>query len=272
MSGMIGAAVFAVFIWWFSTGVVFYLHRREDVAQWQRVCGSVWTAAIALVIIIGTADTTTLASAYLAFAAGLTLWGCVEFTYYGGLVLGTHTRPCPPELGMGGRFVSAVQSSLYHELLVIAAGLVLLAITANQPNSVASSTYLVLWLMRWSAKLNIFFGVSNLHTDLLPEHLRYLASYATQRPINLLFPVSVTVATVTGVLLLHAGAAGPSAFDAAGGALVATLLFLAVLEHWFLVLPVHDSALWNWAIKPRQKTPPLHGYPLEVATDSARSR
>ena len=28
----------------------------------------------------------------------------------------------------------------------------------------------------------------------------------------------------------------------------ATLLTLAVIEHWFLVLPVPAEAMWNWAL------------------------
>ena len=271
MSGMISAAVFAVFVWWFSTGVVFYLHRLEGISDRARLGGSLAVAAAALALAVLSADAVSVFAAFLSFGAGVLLWGCVEFSYYSGYVTGTHSRPCPPGMGPGARFFSALQSSLYHELLVVGVGLGLLALTAGEPNTVASSTYLVLWLMRWSAKLNIFLGVSNLHTDLLPEHLRYLAGYATQQPINLLFPVSVTAATVTGVLVLHAGAAGPSLFDAAAGALIATLLFLAVLEHWFLVLPVHDSALWNWAIKPRPARN-LHNYALKVAPDPARPR
>jgi len=30
--------------------------------------------------------------------------------------------------------------------------------------------------------------------------------------------------------------------------MLATMLALAVLEHWFLVLPVPDAALWRWAM------------------------
>ncbi|MBT8446844.1 MAG: DUF3623 domain-containing protein [Gammaproteobacteria bacterium] len=268
---MIAAAVFAVFIWWFSTGLVFYLHRLPAASGRLRLGGSLLVAALAAAVVVASAESISVLSAFMAFGAGLVLWGCIEFSYYSGYVTGTHRRPCPPELGMAGRLVSAVQSSLYHELLVIGVGLALLSLTAGEPNSVASSTYLVLWLMRWSAKLNIFLGVSNLHTELLPEHLRYLASYATQKPINLLFPVSVTAATVTGVLLANAGAAGPTDFEAVSGALLATLLFLAVLEHWFLVLPVHDSALWSWALRPRPVRN-LYNYHLKVAAEPIRSR
>jgi hypothetical protein len=37
-----------------------------------------------------------------------------------------------------------------------------------------------------------------------------------------------------------------SAFDSASFALLSSLLGLAILEHWCLVLPLRLTALWNW--------------------------
>ena len=42
-------------------------------------------------------------------------------------------------------------------------------------------------------ELNVFLGVRNLNEQFLPKHLRYLGSYLVQKPMNLLFPLSVTV-------------------------------------------------------------------------------
>ncbi len=36
--------------------------------------------------------------------------------------------------------------------------------------------------------------------------------------------------------------------------LVATLLALAIIEHWFLVLPIEDAALWRWALGAKGKS------------------
>ncbi|MDZ7753399.1 MAG: DUF3623 family protein [Gammaproteobacteria bacterium] len=49
------------------------------------------------------------------------------------------------------------------------------------------------------------------------------------------------LATITGE--------GTGDFEKTATVLVATLLRLAILEHFFLVLPVQDSALWNWALR-----------------------
>jgi putative photosynthetic complex assembly protein 2 len=146
----------------------------------------------------------------------------------------------------------ALATSLYHEVSIVLTGALLLALTWGEPNMVGFWAFVVLWLMRWSAKLNVFLGVPNLNIEWLPEHLRFLQSYMGQRSMNHLFPLSVTIATVVVVLLLgEAAAAGASAFDTVALTLIATLLALAVLEHWFLVLPLPDEALWAWAFKPQ---------------------
>jgi len=111
---------------------------------------------------------------------------------------------------------------------------------------------MILWAMRLSAKLNVFLGVPNLAEEFLPEHLHCLKSFLTKKPMNLLFPVSVTVSTLIAALLVQGAlAAEAGAFQATGLTLLAVLLALAILEHWFLVLPLPDAALWSWALRAR---------------------
>ena len=44
-------------------------------------------------------------------------------------------------------------------------------------------TFLVLWIMRQSAKLNLFFGVPNLGEQYLPAHLQEALSYFEASPL-----------------------------------------------------------------------------------------
>jgi putative photosynthetic complex assembly protein 2 len=112
-------------------------------------------------------------------------------------------------------------------------------------------TYLVLWGMRQSAKVNVFLGVRNLGESFLPEHLKYLGTYFQRRPMNVLFPFSVTLGTGAAALvwwqLLVDG--GGSPFQRAGLALTGTMLALGALEHWLLVLPLPTEALWRWGLR-----------------------
>jgi hypothetical protein len=70
-----------------------------------------------------------------------------------------------------------------------------------------------------------------------------------RRNINLFFPLSVVAGTLVFAWLLASSLATPDAFSRTGYLLVTTLLGLALLEHWFLVLPINDSALWQWALR-----------------------
>jgi putative photosynthetic complex assembly protein 2 len=123
--------------------------------------------------------------------------------------------------------------------------------------------------MRISAKLNLFLGVPKLHNELLPDHLVFLGTYFRKRAMNALFPVSVTLGTVvTTLLLVDALSGGVSQAATAGGVLVASLLALAVLEHWFMVLPIEDTALWRWALRARAAASP--GRRNETTRDDRR--
>ena len=106
--------------------------------------------------------------------------------------------------------------------------------------------------MRTSAKLNVVLGVLNLGEEFIPAHLRYLLSFMARRPMNALMPFSLTLGTIGTVLLWQAAFAAPAATKP-GLAMLATMLGLAVIEHWFLILPLPFARLWAWSLrfKPR---------------------
>jgi putative photosynthetic complex assembly protein 2 len=127
-----------------------------------------------------------------------------------------------------------------------------LAITWEAPNQTGWWTYVILWTMRQSTKLNIFLGVRNLNESFLPPHLKYLQTYFTRRALNPLFPLSIVVSTLIVVPLWQSALVpGASPFQVASQSLLGTLLSLAILEHWFLVLPLPFEALWKWGLRSR---------------------
>ncbi|HYI72718.1 MAG TPA: DUF3623 family protein, partial [Skermanella sp.] len=95
-----------------------------------------------------------------------------------------------------------------------------------------------------------------------------------KRPMNCLFPVSVTLSTIAAILLVQAaGAPGNSGFETAGFTFLATLVALALLEHWLLVLPLPAAALWNWYLNRRADTHADNGLttlPLSQAVSTQR--
>ena len=70
--------------------------------------------------------------------------------------------------------------------------------------------------------------------------------------MNLLFPVSVTRRRPWSPALLVQDAPRRRGRRLRGDGLHLprrALTALAVLEHWFLVLPLPDAALWGWALR-----------------------
>jgi putative photosynthetic complex assembly protein 2 len=244
-----------LFVWWFSTGIVLFAVRSPRSSyRW-----SLWVATTLLALgiygIAWSAGEATVTGAYVAFMSALLIWAWPEITFLMGYITGPRRRPSPPGCGLGRHFVYATQAILYHEIAILAAGLVILALTFGAENQIGAATYLVLWVMRLSAKLNVFLGVPNLAEQFLPRHLRHLKSYFKKAPMNVFFPLAVTAATlVLAVVVQIATAADATPFVVAGYTLVATILALAIIEHWFLVLPLPDAALWTWALKAAERS------------------
>jgi putative photosynthetic complex assembly protein 2 len=242
----------AIFVWWFGTGLVLLLDglpRRTF--RWSMLCATV-VLAVAVYGIYATRTDATPLGAYLAFICGVLVWGWVELAFLTGLITGPRKTGCSAGCGGIAHFGHAIQAILYHELAILLAGAVIVALTLGEPNRVALGTFAILWVMRQSAKLNLFFGVPNLSESLLPDHLAHLTSYFRRRPMNLLFPVSITGATaLTAMLVERAFDAAPGTFEFTAFALLATLSGLAVIEHWLLVLPLPVEALWAWGMRKR---------------------
>lgn len=242
--------LFALFVWWFTTGVVVYLDGLpRHTFRWSMAGATALLAAASYGLYI-TGNDASVAGAFTAFACAIMVWGWLEMSFLMGFITGPRTSPLP--LGAKGwrRFQFALQTLLYHELAIIVGVVFVMALTLGGDNQTGVWTFVVLWLMRLSAKLNVFFGVPNLSEEFLPAHLDYLKSYFRRAPMNLFFPLSVTAATVMTVVLTSAAVApGASEFDIAALMLVTTLLALAVLEHWLMVVPLPAAALWGWGLK-----------------------
>jgi len=260
MMSAFAAPIFVTLVlWWASTGVILYLDGLSRRTFAWSLAGATGLFLAALWGMSATGAETSAASAYCAFSCGLMAWAWQLVTYYMGFITGPNQSPCPPHLRGGRRFVAAVRTSLYHELAIIVCAIGLVALTWRQPNQIGLWTFLILWWMHTSAKLNLFFGAPNLSEELLPGHLRYLVTYMRRRPMNLFFPASVTASTVITVLIAQRAMAATAPFDLVGYTILATLMVLAVAEHWFLVAPLHANALWSWGVKD-----------IHAATDSDR--
>ena len=220
--------------------------------RWSVLISSL-LAVLALYGLSRTAATLNVVNAYCAFTCALLVWGWHELTFLTGWLTGPRQQVCTAPSGWP-RFAQAVSAILWHELGILAGGLAIAAITWNASNQVGLWTFAVLWAMRTSAKLNLFFGVRNLSEELLPTHLAYMASYFKRRSMNAFLPVSIFLSTlvlvIIGLRVMHVKASGA---DKVGLILVGSMLTMAILEHFLLVLPLSSTALWRWAM--RNRTP-----------------
>jgi putative photosynthetic complex assembly protein 2 len=253
MSSLWIAIGFAIFMWWFSTGLVLLLDTLPRTTfRWSLLISSLLAVA-AISGLRHTAQQTGLAGAYCAFSSALLLWGWHELSFLTGWITGPRRTALPPGVTGWARFSASVQAILWHELAILAMGAIVLAITWGAPNQVGTATFVLLWVMRISAKLNLFLGVRNLSEEFLPPHLAYMASFFRRRRMNALLPLSVLGGSAAVAMLVAAALApGASPEAAVGSTLVATLLVLAVVEHLLLVVPIPATVLWRWAMRPAE--------------------
>lgn len=239
-----------VVTWWLSTGVVLRVVWLPRSTHRYSMAIFSLLAVVALYGVLHASAEPTLGGAYLGFGSALVVWAWHELTFLLGMISGPRKTACPPEASGWPRFRYATLAVIHHEVALAVTALALVAMTWNAPNQVATWTFLVLWVMRLSAKLNVFVGVRNLSEEFIPLHLRYLTSYFRRGRLTPLMVVSVTCASLALLPLVDGSlAAGASRFSISGHTLVATMLGLAIVEHLFLALPLPDAALWRWILR-----------------------
>lgn len=246
-------ALYTLFVWWFSTGAILYLDQLpRSTYKWSMLWATV-LLGVALAGVYVTAGDTRTSGAYVAFTAAIVVWAWKELAFLTGFLTGPRRIVCPPNARGWRRAGYALQAILWHELALLALGALVLGLTWGQPNVVATCTFATLWLMRLSAKLNVFLGVRNLNEQFLPPHLRYLGSYFRQRAMNRLFPWSLFASVAASALVWqHALGAERSTFAATSSAILATLLALGLVEHLLMMLPLDSQRLWAWGMRSSQ--------------------
>ena len=120
-------------------------------------------------------------------------------------------------------------------------------------------TFAALWVLRQSAKINLFLGVPVTNDELMPDAVRFLKTFFARKPVSAFFPASVTLATAVLVIMIQRIVeVAVTPFDIVGLTLVSTLFALGVVEHWFMLLPLPAITLWGWGMR--------SGFPPEDTT------
>ena len=249
---------FALITWWASTVAIIYLDGLKPWTFKYSLAGMTFVTLVCLWGLHETANDTSVRGAYIAFTCGLLAWGWQECSFYMGLVTGPRKAACPENCGGWAHFGHAIQTSLWHELAIIASAIVVVALTWGGANQIGTWTFMILWWMHQSAKLNVFLGVRNLNEEFLPEHLTFLKGFLNKKAMNLLFPFSVTISTVlTVIVAMKAWGTDATVFEQAGYAFLTAMMALAILEHWLLVVPMPSTKLWSAGLKSRGNAKPF---------------
>ena len=249
------ACLFTALCWWLGTGVILWLDRRPVHTFRRSLAG--WTVLLVLSFagVAWSMREVSVFNAYLAFGSVIVMWGWHELAFLTGWITGPRKTALTPGAAGWQRFVESVQVVLYHELALIVNFALLLWMQAEQPNHVAICTYALLWCMRLSAKLNLFFGVPQTGAQYLPPHLTYLGSYFRRRGLTPWFILSMSVAVCTWVWLVWLARQGAVEITT-GWVMLATLLGLAIVEHVIMIFPWPLERLWGWAMN-QPLVPPL---------------
>lgn len=274
------AILFAITVWWLSTGVILWMAARPEARHKMGMGIATLLALAAFGLLAHTSTTTGTASVYGGFIAAILIWGWHELSFLYGYVTGPRMSACPAGARGARRFSDAFETILYHELAILMTGVAIAFICVGAENITALATYMILWAMRISAKLNLFFGAPNITLGIMPERLAYLESYFRKGAVSLFFPLSVTAGTLATAWFAMLAASAETAIAASQFTLLATLLGLAVIEHWFFVIPFNEIRMWSGFLSARpgkatadqirlaaktQPTPTVPAPPIEVS-------
>jgi putative photosynthetic complex assembly protein 2 len=247
-SSIWGAALFSLLSWWLGTGAILWLVRLPAATFRWSMFGlsfllglSLWTAAISM-------RSHTVLNAYIGFVSVIAMWSWHEMAFLTGWLTGPRRVVLDRGLNLRQRFIQSLQVLLHHELALVFNFGVLVAMQQGHPNHMALCTFALLWCMRLSAKLNLFFGVPFVGEQYLPVHLRYIGSYFKQAPVTLCFYLTMGASCVTWAWMVWEVQSGLVLINAAW-VLLCSLLGLAIIEHLLMVFAMPLQNLWSWAMK-----------------------
>ncbi|MCF2871570.1 DUF3623 domain-containing protein [Octadecabacter sp. G9-8] len=251
-----GASLVALFTWWFATGLILLVIRAAD-----RTGGNAYNRAVFLsvpVLALGVAgvilsiSNTGMTGLYQGFFGALAIWGWIELSFLSGVITGPERAVASRNAPRTDRFWKAWDALAYHEIMLLVGMAFIVIVTTGSDNTIAMWTYAILFFARISAKLNLFFGVPRINFEFLPLPLQHLKTHMTKGPITAFFPLSVTVLSFATACFAQLLITADTQVEATGFALLTSLCALALLEHWFMVIPLPDAKLWRWML-PAQK-------------------
>ena len=247
-----------VAIWFIATGLIAWADNRESATFSKSVMIGGAGGVLGLVLILLASLSTAVGAVYMAFVGALLVWAWHEISFLTGAVAGPRRGVADPGLTGVARFRQASATVMHHEVVLALTALLLISLSWNAPNQIGASVFVLMFGLRMTSKINLFVGVPNSTSEMLPEQLAYLKTYFGPNRMTVLLAVSIAaIAGVTAWFAALALAAPLGSAAMVGASLLCTLCLLGALEHLFLALPFRDGMLWGWALPRRRAAPQL---------------
>lgn len=241
-----------VAIWFIATGLIAWADNRESATfSKSLVIGGVG-GILGLALILIASLSATVGAVYMAFVGALLVWGWHEISFLTGAAAGPRRGPSDPSLTGIARFRQASATVMHHEVALALTALLLISLSWDVPNQIGATVFVLLFALRLTSKINLFVGVPNSTSEMLPDQLAYLKTYFGPNRMTLLLIASIAaIGAVTAWFGSLALAAPVGSAEMVGASLLFTLCLLGGLEHLFLALPFRDGMLWGWALPKR---------------------
>ncbi len=249
-SGHIVPFIVTVAIWFIATGLIAWADNRGR-ATFRRSVALGGAAGIAgLIAILLSSQSVSVAAVYVSFVGALLVWGWHEVGFLTGAAAGPRRSACQPGATGLDRFMQASATVIHHEVALALTALMLISLAWNAPNQIGATVFVLMFALRLSSKINLFVGVPNSTTEMLPPHLDYLKSYFGRNRMTVLLAATIAaILALAGWFASLAMAAPLGSAEMTGASLLTALCVLGALEHLFLALPFRDGMLWGWAFQ-----------------------
>lgn len=252
-SGHVVPFIVTVAIWFVATGLIAFSvaagadgSGRATFRRSIAIGGLVGVAG--LVAILLSLQSVSQWSVYLAFVGALMVWGWHEIGFLTGAAAGPRRIALEAETRGFARFTQASATVIHHEVALALTALMLISLSWNAVNQVGATVFVLLFALRLTSKINLFVGVPNSTTEMLPAHLGYLKSYFGRNRMTVMLAASILGIGMLAAWFASLAIAAPHGSpEMVGASLITALCLLGVIEHLFLALPFRDGMLWGWA-------------------------
>jgi putative photosynthetic complex assembly protein 2 len=178
------AVLFAIVLWWVSTGAIIVMYRKEPWTYDASVGAYTVVAAASMAVLVLLRNTSELWAIYVCFSAGTLVWGWNLACYYTGYITGPKDPQPRDNLSDAERFHHAIRRSAHHEWVSVLLVVASVGLAWGATNRAGFGCIILFYTLHMLAKLSIYFGVANFSGAWLPAHLQYITAYFGPRQFH----------------------------------------------------------------------------------------